>query len=83
MPDSFAVPNYPPELNYYLAEILHMLDDDIEFSSDQIKLLFDQNMDNYQSLIQPINLHFFYEKYLQGNYDSIRKRFSNSLKNAP
>jgi hypothetical protein len=32
---------------------------------------------NYQSLIHPINLYFFFEKYKQGNKDAIITRFSD------
>ena len=66
VPDYFSLTDYPPELNYFLAETLHLLDDDISFDSAQISLLFDEDISNHQTLMNPVNLHFFYEKYKLG-----------------
>jgi hypothetical protein len=29
IPETFSVPNFQPELNYYLQEVMKLLDDDI------------------------------------------------------
>jgi len=47
IPDSYGFPGFQPELNYFLAETLHLLDDDINFSSSQLELMFDTDISNY------------------------------------
>mmetsp|Transcript_15641 Transcript_15641/g.23980 ORF Transcript_15641/g.23980 Transcript_15641/m.23980 type:complete len:97 (+) Transcript_15641:1196-1486(+) len=34
------------------------------------------DLENLQTLMNPINLFFFFEKYKEGNLDAIRKKFS-------
>ena len=76
LPDSLSVTNFPPELNYYLVEKLRLLDSEIAFDDPQIKLLFGYDISNPQSLMQPVNLHYFYEKYKLGEIEDIIDRFS-------
>ena len=47
IPSSLSLPNYQPELNYYLQEVLKLMDDDIQFTQQQISILFDMNVNNF------------------------------------
>lgn len=75
IPDSFSLTSYPPELNYFLSEILHLSDVDCDLTPAQIKQLFDDDITQPTTLLNPSNLHFFFENYYQGKFESINTLF--------
>lgn len=75
IPDSFSLTRYPPELNYFLSEVLNMNDEDSAMTPAQIKQLFDDDITQPTTLLNPSNLHFFFENYQQGKFDSINTLF--------
>jgi len=46
-------------------------------------MLFQEDNTSLRTLLSPINLHAFYEWYKQGDFVSIKKRFSYDPKNSP
>jgi hypothetical protein len=75
IPDSFTLTRYPPELNYFLSEVLNLSDEDCDLTPAQIKQLFNDDITQPTTLLNPSNLHFFFENYHQGKFDSINTLF--------
>lgn len=46
-------------------------------------MLFEEDNTSLRTLLSPINLHAFYEWYKQGDFVSIKKRFSYDPKSSP
>jgi len=51
-------------------------------SQNQYTMLFEEDNTSLRTLLSPINLHAFYEWYKQGDFVSIKKRFSYDPKHS-
>ena len=68
MPNSFNLVPFPAELDYHMKT---------DFNFHQWRMLFaDTSEGNVQTLMNPVNLHNFFEHYKNGDFDAIRKHFS-------
>jgi len=77
MPDSFTLANYAPELNWYVRDVLHLMNEDIELSPQLCRTLFAEDTTSVQTLLSPLNMYFFFDQYENsGNLAAISKRFS-------
>lgn len=75
IPDAFSLPDYAPELNYYLSVVLSLSDEECSFTTPEIGTLFSDDITSPTTLLNPVNLQFFFENYHQGKFYAINKRF--------
>ena len=78
IPEAFEVLNYPSELHYYFSKVLNLPAEETTLDLTNVQTLFSLNISDYQTLINPVNLNYFYEKFKVDDMDSIQKRFSVS-----
>lgn len=57
---------------------LHFTEDETEIDGQNAKSLFDDDPLSMQTLINPGNLNFLFEKYKYGDLKSIASRFSSN-----
>ena len=78
LPEVASVVPFFPELDYFLK----YQSSEFKFqgtntmSKNQYTMLFEEDNTSLRTLLSPINLHAFYEWYKQGDFVSIKKRFS-------
>ena len=80
-PGNTSVILYPPELDYYLANVSnssYFKNGSNTMSENQYRMLFEEDNTSLRTLLSPINLHAFYEWYKLGDFVAIQKRFSYS-----
>jgi len=77
---------YPPELDFFLANFSSSNSSYFKgtntMSQNQYTMLFEEDNTSLRTLLSPINLHAFYEWYKQGDFVSIKKRFSYDPKHS-
>lgn len=79
IPSSFAlVAGYEPELYYFMRYRLNFTEKETEIQSENAGKIFDDDPTSMQTLLNPGNLQFFYEKYKQGDLHAISSRFSSN-----
>ena len=81
IPNSFSLVNFYPEFDYFTNNILKKPSN---FDQHQRTMLFnDATVGDVQTLMNPVNLHNFFEHYKLGDFDAIRKHFSYDYVNTP
>lgn len=76
------IAGYEPELYYFMRYKLQYSEHDCEIQSQNSQNLLAQDASSFTTLLNPSNLQFFFEKYKQGDLDSISSRFTTN-KTAP
>lgn len=59
-----------------MVEVLGYDESEVTFSKYQSQNLLSRDPSSPKTLLSPDNLKFFFEKFKQGNFEAIRKRFS-------
>jgi len=64
IPSSYTLPaGYQPELGYYLQYVLGYSEEEATISQEETLSLLDLDPTNEKSLLNPVNLQWFFEKY--------------------
>lgn len=69
---------YQPELYYFMRYRLGFTEAETYIDSQNAKTIFSEDPASMQTLINPANLQFFFEKYKQGDLHTISSRFSSN-----
>ena len=65
-------------MNYFFENVIIEPEEESTLDMPTTKSLFNMNTTSYQTLINPQNLNYFYEKFKSGDIASIQKKFSVS-----
>lgn len=79
IPSRFGlVAGYEPELYYFMRYKLGYTEEETTMASENAQSLLAADASSFTTLLNPTNLQFFFEKYKQGDLDSIATRFSTN-----
>ena len=79
IPSRFSlVAGYEPELYYYMRYKLGYTEEESFIYITNAESLFAQDASSLKTLVNPSNLQFFFEKYKQGDLESIADRFTSN-----
>jgi hypothetical protein len=77
IPSRFSlIAGYEPELYYFMRYKLKYTEEEASIQSADSQNLLAVDASSFTTLLNPTNLQFFFEKYKQGDLDSIASRFS-------
>lgn len=79
IPSRFSlVAGYEPELYYFMRYKLHYTEAETNIQSQNSQNLLAEDGASFTTLLNPTNLQYFFEKYKQGDLDSISQRFTTN-----
>lgn len=79
IPSRFSlIAGYEPELYYFMRYKLKYTEEETNIQSENTRNLLRDDASSFTTLLNPTNLQYFFEKYKQGDLDSISSRFSTN-----